>query len=62
MEENPSPISHGREIMNGKCRPVCHTLPPSPREPPLRTVQMIGRDKDSDDDSEFGESTDSDEE
>ena len=30
MVEHPSPIGHGWEIMNGKCRPVRHTLPPAP--------------------------------
>ena len=59
MEENPSPISHGWEIMNGKCRPVRHTLP-SRATTSHRSDDTS--DKDSDDDSELGESTYSDQE
>ena len=28
LQEHPSPIGHGWELVNGKCRPVDHTLPP----------------------------------
>ncbi|KAF3856929.1 hypothetical protein F7725_017652, partial [Dissostichus mawsoni] len=30
--EHPSPIGHGWELVNGKCRPVRHTLPPLPQQ------------------------------
>ena len=30
FQEHPSLISHGWEVINGKCRPVPHTLPALP--------------------------------
>ncbi|KAJ8365531.1 hypothetical protein SKAU_G00143620 [Synaphobranchus kaupii] len=30
--EHPSPIGHGWELVNGKCRPVRHTLPALPQQ------------------------------
>ncbi|KAJ8359919.1 hypothetical protein SKAU_G00164440 [Synaphobranchus kaupii] len=57
--EHPSPIGHGWELVNGKCRPVRHTLPPLPQQLTLHDCP----DESSDDErSECGESTDSDEE
>ncbi|KAJ8356940.1 hypothetical protein SKAU_G00197340 [Synaphobranchus kaupii] len=38
--EHPSPIGHGWELVNGKCRPVHHTFPPCPSSSHLMTVQM----------------------
>jgi hypothetical protein len=38
--EHPSPIGHGWQILNGKCRPVRHTLPPCPISSHLVIVQM----------------------
>jgi hypothetical protein len=32
LQEHPSPIGHGWELVNGKCRPVRHTLPPLPQQ------------------------------
>ncbi|KAJ8375735.1 hypothetical protein SKAU_G00063150 [Synaphobranchus kaupii] len=58
--EHPSPIGHGWELVNGKCRPVCHTLPPLPQQ---LTPHDCSDESSSDDErSECGESTDSDEE
>ncbi|KAJ4930797.1 hypothetical protein JOQ06_025105 [Pogonophryne albipinna] len=57
--EHPSPIGHGWELVNGKCRPVRHTLPPLPQQ----LTRTDFSDESSDDEmSECGESTDSDEE
>ncbi|KAJ8347042.1 hypothetical protein SKAU_G00284430 [Synaphobranchus kaupii] len=57
--EHPSPIGHGWELVNGKCRPVRHTLPPLHQQLTLHDCP----DESSDDErSECGESTDSDEE
>jgi len=60
--EHPSPIGHGWELMNGKCRPVRHTQPPLPHQLTPRdwTDDSIG-DSSSDGDSDISESTDSDE-
>lgn len=58
LTEHPSPIGHGWEILNGKCRPVRHTVPPLPHN---LTAASCSDDSDSDDEnSECGESTDSD--
>jgi hypothetical protein len=66
--EHPSPIGHGWEIMNGKCKPVRHTSPalPDRLKPRDSTGDSSNESSDddsesSDDDSEVGESTDSDE-
>ena len=32
LVEHPTPISHGSEIINGKCQPVRYTLPPLPHQ------------------------------
>ena len=37
LQEHPPPIGHGWELVNGKCRPVRHTLPPLPQQ---LTAQM----------------------
>ena len=60
LEEHPCPIGHGWELVNGKCRPVRHTLPPLPQQ---LTSQDCSVESSSDDEwSQCGESTDSDEE
>ena len=61
--EHPSPIGHGWEIINGKCRPVRHTLPPFPHKISLGTFFRTSEitDDSSADDGELEESTDSDE-
>lgn len=59
--EHPSPIGHGREILNGKYRPVRHTLPSLPQ--PLTSVdwsEYTSDESSGDEVSEFGESSDSD--
>ena len=65
LREHPSPIGHGWEIINGKCRPVRHTLPALPessRNQVGAEIVQNGDESSSDDDaSECGESTDSDE-
>lgn len=62
--EHPSPIGHCWEIMNGKCRPVRHTLPPLPEQLTRWDSSDENADESSSDDemSECGESTDSNEE
>ena len=62
--EHPSPIGHGWEILNGKCRPVRHTLPPLPQQLLHRHCSEESSDESGSDDerSECGQSTDSDEE
>jgi len=59
--EHPSPIGHGWEIINGKCRPVRHTLPPLPQQLNRRDCSDDISDESGSDDesSECGESTDS---
>ena len=62
--EHPSPIGHGWEILNGKCRPVRHTLPPLPQQLLHRHCLEESSDESGSDDerSECGQSTDLDEE
>ena len=62
--EHSSPIGHGWEILNGKCRPVRHTLPPLPQQLLHRHCSEESSDESGSDDerSECGQSTDSDEE
>ena len=62
--EHPSPIGHGWEILNGKCRPVRHTLTPFPQQFKPRVCPDESSDESSsvDEQSEGGESTDTDEE
>lgn len=64
MLEHPSPIGHGWQLVNGKCRPVRHTLTPLPQQLTRRDcIDVSSDDSNSDDErSESGESTDSDEE
>ena len=67
LVNHPSPIGNGWEILNGKCRPLRHTLPPLPQQ-----LTQLGSSDESDDDSstdddqseqsEYGASTDSDSE
>jgi len=61
--EHPSPIDHGWEILNGKCRPVRHTLPPLPQQliPCDCSDENSDESTSNDERSEAGESTDSDE-
>ena len=60
--EHPSPIGHGWELMNGKCRPVRHTQPPLPHEFIPRDCTDDNSDgSSSDDNSEISDSTDLDE-
>lgn len=61
--EHPSPMGHGWESVNGKCRPVRHTLPPLPQLFKCRdSLDDNSEDSDSNDEtSECEESTDSDE-
>lgn len=60
LQEHPSPIGHGWELVNGKCRPVRHTLPPLPQQ---LTSHDCSDESSSDDEwSQCGESTYSDEE
>ncbi len=35
IKRHPSPIGHGWELFNGRCRPVCHTNPSLPLSLPL---------------------------
>ena len=60
--EHPSPIGHGWERMNGKCRPIRHTQPPLPHQlTPRDCTDDSIDDSSSDSDSGISESTDSDE-
>jgi len=60
--EHPSPIGHGWEFMNGKCRPVRYTKPPLPHKlTPDHDIDDGSDESSSDDDSEIFDSTDSDE-
>lgn len=60
--EHPSPIGHGWEFMNGKCRPVRYTKPPLPHKlTPDHDIDDGSDESSSDDDSEISDSTDSDE-
>jgi len=60
--EHPSPIGHGWELMNGKCRPVRHTQPPLPHQlTPRDCTDDSIDDSSSDGDSDISESTDNDE-
>jgi len=61
LVEHPSPIGHGWEIINGKCKPVRHTSPALPKKLKLSDCPDDSNDECSDDESEIGESTDSDE-
>ena len=60
LEEHPSPIGHGWVLVNGKCRPVRHTLPPLPQQ--LTTHDCLDESSSDDEWSQYGQSTDSDEE
>jgi len=60
--EQPSPIGHGWEFRNGKCRPVRHTRLPLPHQLiPVDSTDDSSNERSSDDDSEISDSTDSDE-
>ena len=60
--QHPSPIGFGWEILNGKCRPVRHTLPPLPQQFIFFSSSDDIRDDSGSEDerSECRESTDSD--
>ena len=58
LQEHPSPIGHGWELVNGKCRPIRHTRPPLPRQ--LSLPGSLSDSSSDDESSECGVSTDSD--
>ena len=70
-KDHPSPIFHGWELRNGRCRPIRHTLAPltqeaagEERDLQRNLIDYVWDDSCSetdDDPSEFGQSTDSDE-
>ena len=63
MFKHPSPIGHGWELVNGKCRPVRNTVPPLPEQ--LRDIDSSNESSDEsgdDEGSEYGISSSSDEE
>jgi len=64
MFEHPSPLGHGWQILNGKCRPARHSLPPLPQQLTPHESMADSSDSSSSDgeQSEGGESTESDEE
>ena len=58
--DHPSPIGHGWELINGKCRPVCYTKPPLSQQTPFVDSSDEDSDNDLEDsDSESNSSTDS---
>ena len=63
LVKHPSPIDHGWEIINGKCKPVRHSRPALP--PTLEQFDCPDGDRressSNDEESEIGESTDSNE-
>ena len=60
LQEHPSPIGNGWELINGKCQPVRRTNPPLPEQ--ILRIPCYDVDDSSDDDQyECGDSTDSDE-
>ena len=60
--EHPSPIGHGWEFRNGKCRPVRHTQLSLPHQLiPVDCTDDSSNESSSVDDSEISDSTDSDE-
>lgn len=59
LVEHPSPIGHGWQVLNGKCRPVRHSLPPLPIQfTPRGNADDTSDESSSDNDSdcEVGES------
>lgn len=67
LKHHPSPIGHGWELVNGRCRPVRHTRPALPMHLPApRPAEESERDESEEgdlsesDDSEFGEAEHSD--
>ena len=58
LQEHPSPIGHGWELVNGKCRPVRHILPPLPQQ--LTPHDCSDKSSIDDEMSQCGDSTDSD--
>ena len=61
--KHPSPIGHGWELVNGKCRPVRNIVPPLPEQ--LRDIGSSNESSDEsgdDEGSEYGISSSSDEE
>lgn len=59
LDEHPSPIGHGWELVNGKCCPVRYTLSPLPQQLPLHDHDYSDLSSE-DEESEWGDSTDSD--
>ncbi|KAL8603169.1 hypothetical protein ACOMHN_032615 [Nucella lapillus] len=54
--DHPSPIGHGWELVDGKCRPVRHTQPPLPQQ--LTLCDYSDESGSDDERSEPGDSTD----
>ena len=52
--DHPSPIGHGWELVNGKCRPVCYTQPALPLQ-----LKLLDYSEESETDSEMSESAES---
>ena len=59
LTEHPSHIGHGWQILNGKCRPVGHTIQALPRMLVANADSDDVSASDSDTASEYGDSTDS---
>lgn len=51
LYDHPSPIGHGWELVNGKCRPVRYTQPPLPQQ-----LMLPDSSEESESDSEMSES------
>ena len=47
IRRHPSPIGHGWEMVNGCCRPVCHTKAALPISLPVPSMQQDDYDSDS---------------
>ena len=52
LRRHHSPIGHGWELVNGHCRPVCHTQPALPLSVPVSSPPQAGYDSDSEVESE----------
>ena len=63
LKNHPSPSGHGRELVNGRCRPVRHTRPalpmhlPAPR--PAEETDGDGSEEEEDEEGHLSESDDS---
>ena len=52
LRRHPSSIGHGWELVNGYCRPVCHTKPALPNLLPVSLTQQDQYNSDSEANSE----------